>query len=139
MNREVQRQIILGDFSPEMLRDRQAAGWRVAAIEWVRDTEEHAESGPRIDPPFGMRVAGDCAHLEEEPGECEVLRTVMRMIVHDEPLSKITLALNERGHRTRAGQPWTEAAVFALMPVIVDHGPRIFADARWTAAGQPRH
>jgi hypothetical protein len=87
-----------------------------------------------IELPYGMRVASDCHHIEEDPDETEVLRIVMRMVTQDRPLSKITDELNQRGHRTRAGNHWTMSDVFRLMPVLVDSGPRIFADAAWTSA-----
>ena len=86
----------------------------------------------QIELPFGMRVASDCHHIEEDPAEAEVLRVIMRMVVDDRPLSKIADELNQRGHRTRAGNRWTMSDIFRLMPVLVDNGPRIFADAAWT-------
>jgi hypothetical protein len=84
-----------------------------------------------IELPYGMRVASDCHHIEEDPGETEVLRIVLRMVTQDRPLSKITDELNQREYRTRAGNQWTMSDVFRLMPVLVDNGPRIFADAAW--------
>jgi len=89
---------------------------------------------PQIELPYGMRVASDCHHIEEDPAEAEVLRIVMRMVVEDRPLSKITEQLNERGYRTRAGNRWTMSDVFRLMPVLVDSGPRMFGAAEWVSA-----
>jgi hypothetical protein len=131
--REIRRDYVVGDLDAELVRQRQSAGWRLVAVEWER---EAAESALRegLEAPYGMRVAGDCRHLEEDPEEGEVLRTVMRMVVQDEPLWKITEELNKAGRRTRAGKTWTVTDVFRLMPVLVESGPRVFADPSWTAA-----
>ena len=131
--RETLRDRLVDDLDADLVKQRKAAGWRMVAVEWERDTAASARDDV-IEVPYGMRVAGDCHHIEEDPGEAEVLRTVMRMVVHDQPLSKITEELNRGGHRTRAGKQWTISEVFRLMPVLVDSGPRVFADPRWAAA-----
>jgi hypothetical protein len=130
--RELLRDYIAGDLDPDLVRQRQSAGWRLMAVEWERDTAEPLP-GDRIEVPYGMRVARDCHHLEEDPVEGEILRTIMQMVVQDRPLSKITVELNRSGWRTRAGNPWTVADVFRLMPILVDSGPRMFADPGWAA------
>jgi hypothetical protein len=55
--------------SPEHLKQRETAGWRLAAVEWEREvqaeptpTSEGLVSGEEI--PYGTRIAGDCLHLE---------------------------------------------------------------------------
>lgn len=131
--KKTQRQIVTGEVDLQDMKRRQQAGWRVAAIEWEAESADAAEPVP-LQVPFGLRVAGDCHHLEEDPTEGEILRTIMRMVVHDRPLSHIAADLNGRGFRTRAGQPWNPADVFRLMPAIVENGPRIFADPQWAAA-----
>jgi hypothetical protein len=131
--REILRDRVADELDPELIRQRRAAGWRLAAVEWERDTTS-AGGEDMIEVPYGMRVAGDCHHIEEDPSEAEVLRTVMRMVVEDRPLSKITEELNRCGHRTRSGRQWTISEVFELMPVLVDNGPRMFADPRWAVS-----
>jgi len=131
--RETLRDRVADELSPDLVRQRRAAGWRLASVEWERETTA-AAGGELTELPYGMRVAGDCHHIEEDPVEAEVLRTVMRMVVEDRPLSKITEELNRQGHRTRAGRHWTMSEVFELMPVLVDSGPKMFADPRWAAS-----
>ena len=129
---ELLRDHVAGDLDPDLVRQRQADGWHLVAIEWERDNGEPSRVD-RIEVPYGMRVANDCHHLEEDPYEGAILRTVMRMVVQDRTLSKITDDLNGAGRRTRAGKSWTVADVFRLMPVLVDSGPKMFADPGWAA------
>jgi hypothetical protein len=131
--RELLRDRIAGDLDPDLVRERQSAGWRLVAVEWERDTREPSRDA-RMEVPYGMRISLDCHHLEEDPEEGAVLRTIMRMVVQDRPLSKIADELNSAGRRTRAGNPWTVADVFRLMPVLVDSGPRMFAHPDWAPA-----
>lgn len=123
------RELVDGELDPALLSRRKSEGWRLAAVEW-----ERADALPApgmYDVPFGFRVAADCAHLEEHPGESEVLRTVMRLIVQEAGLAAIAMELNRGGFTTRSGQAWTETQVFRLMPSLVASGPRIFRDQRW--------
>jgi hypothetical protein len=131
--REILRDYVIGELSADLVKRRQSAGWRLVAVEWERDSE--ASTAPdAMDVPYGLRVASDCSHLEEDPVESLILKTVMRMVVQDEPLSKITDELNRAGRLTRAGNAWTIADVFRLMPVLVESGPRMFADPGWPAS-----
>ena len=132
--KQTQRQIVTGELDLQDVKRRQQAGWRIAAIEWEADQPEAETPPPELQLPYGLRIAGDCHHLEEDPAETEVLRTIMRMVVHDRPMSQISNELNGRGFKTREGKPWNPADVFRLMPTIVESGPRIFADPAWTAA-----
>jgi hypothetical protein len=132
MGRERMRQIVSGELDPELIRQRQASGWRLSAIEWERDIAG-TPSKDQIEVPYGLRIGNDCHHLEEDPDEAEILRLIMRGVVHDQPLSKIAEDLNQR-YRTRSGGRWTSSDVFRLMPTLVDSGPRIFADPAWPRA-----
>ena len=123
------RDLVPGTIDADLIRERESAGWRLTAVEWERST---TGSGPSfIDVPFGLRVAADCRHLEEDPVEGEILRTVMQGVVNDRPLSFISDELNQRGYHTRSGERWNPARVFRLMPAIVDQAPRIFSDPEW--------
>ena len=73
--RELLRDYIAGDLYPDLVRQRQSAGWRLVAVEWERDTTEPFR-GERVEVPYGMRVARDCHHLEENPEESEILRII---------------------------------------------------------------
>jgi hypothetical protein len=121
----------------EVIGRRQREGWRLVGLEWERsDPGDPAQAF--VDPPYGFQVAADCSHLEEHPAEAEVLRTVLRGVVNDQPLSEISDELNRRGFRTREGQTWNPAKVFRLMPDLVEHGPRIFASPEWPALRHAR-
>ena len=130
--RETLRDLIAGGLDAELVNQRQEAGWRMVAVVWERETETPAAADV-AEPPYGTRVARDCHHIEENPDEMDVLRVIMRMVIQEKPLSKITDELNAGGHRTRAGNVWTVAEVFQLMPALVDRGPRMFADPGWPA------
>ncbi|MDX2153279.1 MAG: hypothetical protein SFV54_21215 [Bryobacteraceae bacterium] len=109
---------------------RAAEGWRLSAVEWVR---EIPNTGGRAseDVPYGMRISSDCSHLEADPQEQEVMSAAMSLIVQDQPLSAIAAALNQRGYITRRGMPWGPAEVFDLMPRLVEAGPKLFTRPDW--------
>ena len=75
------------------------------AIEWERRrvAETPATGEPSGEVPFGLRVAGDCADLEEDANEREVLVAMMELTIQDGPYSSIAEELNRRGFRTREG------------------------------------
>ena len=63
---------------------------------------------------------------------------VLGMIVDDHPLSQVAEELNRRDYRTRSGRPWTQTAIFNLLPRIIDAGPRIFESEGWAAQRKQR-
>lgn len=105
-------------------------GWRPVAIEWARDAPEPVASDRRPIP-YGLRVSPDCAHLEIDPFEREVLSLIIAMIAGDHPLSKIAAELNRRELRPRQGSKWTPLALFKLLPRVVELGPEILSAADW--------
>ncbi len=109
-------------------------GWRLVAIEWERGQSSPAPATEDI--PFGMRVASDCRRLEEDPEEVQVLLLMLEVLVQDGPLSTAAKQINERGLRTRDGQPWTRTALFYLLPRADRSGSRVFrpAPSGWSAA-----
>ena len=115
------------------------AGWSLVALEWEREVEmsgqtpePKAESGFE-EIPFGLRVATDCRHLEDDPMEMQTLRFLTEMIVQDVSFKSMADALNIREYRTRDGQPWTAASVFKLTPRLVEVAPRILSGTEWEA------
>jgi Recombinase len=124
--------ITSGTIDMEAIARRQREGWKLVALEWERQSPDDPVQSA-VDPPFGYQVAGDCSRLEEHPAEAEILRTIMRGVVHDQPLSDIADELNRRGFRTRAGDPWNAAKVFRLMPDLINNGPRILSAPDWPA------
>ncbi len=133
--RERVREILAGPLTPEYLKKRADEGWTLVglALEWERDTgdrkPEPGDLGEEV--PYGLQVAGDCLHLEENSAEKEVLIRMMELIVEDYPLSRVADELNRQGFRTRHGAHWTASAVFNMIPRLVETGPRIFTSAQW--------
>ena len=112
------------------------AGWKLVALEWEREVEvsgeppePSAEVGEEI--PFGLRIAADCRHLEEDPLEMQTLRFLTEMIVQDVSFKSMADALNIREYRTRDGRPWTAASVFKLTPRLIEVAPRIVSSGEW--------
>ena len=86
--------------------------------------------------PFGLRVASDCEHLEEDRQEKEVILKALELIVLDYRLSQIAVELNRLKYRTREGTGWNAASVFELLPRLIDVGPRIFSSQEWAERRQ---
>ena len=121
--------------SPEYLNQREAAGWRIVAVEWEREVQAEptaaAEPAAAEEIPYGTRIAGDCLHLEDNPTEMQVLNYLAEMIVQDHSYKRMADLLNERAMRTREGKPWTALAVFKLTPRLMEVAPRILSSAEW--------
>ena len=116
----------------DYLHQRVAAGWRLAALEWERESPEKVEREHWVEEiPYGLQVSSDCSRLVESPAEIEVIITALDMIVEDCPLSRVADELNSRGQRTRGGNSWTAAALFKLLPRMIEIGPRVFSSSEW--------
>lgn len=116
----------------QQIDGRIALGWRLVALEWERDTvadEPQAQASAEV--PFGLKVSGDCAHLEENAAEREVLLAMMELTIQDGPYSSIAEELNRRGFRTREGLRWTPVSVFQMLPRLIEVGPKIFGSEEW--------
>jgi hypothetical protein len=105
-------------------REREEEGWRIVAVEWERGAAAQAPTEPAA-VPFGLRVARNCLHLEEDPREMEALALMLDLIAADLSLSEVATELNARGHRTRGGEPWTQVAAFHLLPRLIEAAPGI--------------
>jgi hypothetical protein len=121
----------------EYVKQKEAAGWRLVALEWERDVEVASESerpekaGAIEEIPFGTRIAGDCLHLEDNPSEMQILNYLAEMIVQDLSYNHMAEGLNRRGFRTRDAKLWTALAVFKLTPRLIEVAPRILSGAEW--------
>jgi hypothetical protein len=118
------------------LRERQAVGWRPVAIEWEREVEVqlpgHVSPGQvKGEIPFGLRIATDCRHLEDDPAEVEILRVLAEMVVQDLSFPRMAESLNQRGLHNRGDQPWTAVDVFRLTPRLIEVTPRILSGSEW--------
>jgi hypothetical protein len=129
------REVLTEPLDPEYLRRRTEAGWRLVAVEWQRQLDDEAQRASTLteDVPFGLRVAADCSHLEEDPTERQVLMLMMDLIVQDHPLSKVAEELNQQGFQTRQRSKWNPVAVFNMLPRLIEVGPRIFSSEEWLA------
>jgi hypothetical protein len=129
------REIVRDSLTTEYLQQKADAGWRLVALEWQREVEAEAEERPEFveDVPFGLRVAADCLHLEEDPRENDILVLMMDLIVQDQPLSRVADGLNRAGFRTRQGSPWSRVSVFNMLPRLIEVGPQIFSREEWLA------
>ena len=126
------RDLVAGPLTQEELHRRTAEGWRLVALEWEREVPvEDAGTPPLPEVPFGLKVAGDCAHLEDDPAEREVLFAMMELTIQDGPYWSIANELNQRGYRTREGNSWTPVSVFQMLPRLIEVGPKIFGSEEW--------
>lgn len=113
------------------------AGWTLVALEWEREIEfgdaselpEIPEASEEI--PFGLRIASDCHHLEDDPLEMQTLRFLAELIVQDVSFRSMADALNARDYHTRGGGSWTAATVFRLIPRLIEVTPRILSGGEW--------
>jgi hypothetical protein len=118
------------------------AGWSLVALEWEREIEisgqpepQPAEAGSE-EIPFGLRIAADGRHLEDDPLETQTLKFLAEMIVQDISFNSMADALNARDYRTRDSQPWNAARVFKLIPRLIDVAPRLLSGSEWDSRKQ---
>lgn len=128
------RDVISSPFSPEIIQQRTAAGWKMVSIEWRRElpeSEAPTQGAFSEDIPYGLRISDDCQRLEIDPVENQTLMLMMELLVQDFPYSSIVSDLNEKGLRMRNGKPWTRIAVFNMTPRLIEVGPRLFSTDDW--------
>lgn len=128
------RDVISGPFSPEIIRQRTSAGWKLVSLEWRRElpeSEAATEGAFAEDIPYGLRISDDCQRLEIDPAENRVLMTMMELLVQDFSYSSIVSDLNEKGFRMRDGRPWNRVALFNMTPRLIEVGPRLFSTEEW--------
>jgi hypothetical protein len=124
--------------SYEYVKNHEAAGWRIAAVEWQREvdggsTEDIPVAAPALleEIPYGTRIAPDCLHLQENPTERQILNHLAEMVVQDLSYADMADSLNQGGFRTREGKSWTPLAVFKLTPRLIEVAPRILSGSEW--------
>ena len=134
------RESMQGPLDAMYVKQREQAGWKLVAVEWERASAAPAvpaiaapaEAPPSlVDAPFGLRVAGDCEHLEQNPTEMQFLLSMMELIIQDISLVKVAEELNRKGFRTRKGGEWGPVAVFNMLPRLIELTPQIFNNEEW--------
>jgi hypothetical protein len=108
------------------------------ALEWEKPAESQASASEESveEIPYGLQVSADCLRLVESPAERAIIILALDRIVEDCPLSQVAEELNRRGHRTRDGRLWTPAALFNLLPRMIEVGPRLFVSEEWAQRRQ---
>jgi len=133
------REPLTGMPALEHLVRRTSEGWKLIALEWEREAGVAAAEPPLQlieEIPYGLQVSPDCAGLVESPSERQIILIALDMIVEDRPLSHVADELNRRGYRTREAQPWTPAVLFALLPRMIQVGPKVFSSEEWNTRKQ---
>lgn len=131
------REILSGPLTAAELERRAAEGWKPAAVIWAREVPDPPKTGqpPLADitqpVPYGLKIAEDCAALEQDMHEREALLAMLEMIIQEKSLSQIAEELNQRGFRTRLNSKWTPGSVFDLLPRLIEVGPRVFSTEEW--------
>lgn len=133
------RDVVTAPFSQQIIEQRAASGWQLVSLEWRRELpadERPTEGAFNDDIPYGLRIAADCSRLEVDLNEQKALTLMMDLLVQDFSYSAIVSDLNEKGFRTRSGQPWNRVSVFNMMPRLIEVGPRLFSSEEWETRRQ---
>lgn len=127
------REVMLQPLTAERLEAMATEGWRAAVVVWERPGGGKADPAAwsRQEVPYGMRISEDCLYLEEHREETRAMIAMMEGIVADQPFSRIAEDLNKRGFNTRSGGPWTQTAVFDLLPRLIECGPQLLNREEW--------
>ncbi|HEV2298351.1 MAG TPA: recombinase family protein [Candidatus Acidoferrales bacterium] len=126
------RESFSGRLDLEDINRKISAGWRLVSLEWERESAEEEQPKRRWqEPPYGLKVAEDCFHLEENPQEMGILHEIMELIGQDYSLPRMADELNRRGFATREGKPWTTLSIFNVFPRLIDATPEIFSTEKW--------
>ena len=122
------REVLSRPFDEGYFRTKLKEGWRLVSVQWEREVEGEAlGQAPWIEEvPYGLRVADDCLHLEENPVERRTLELMLKLISGDKSMSEIADELNGQGFRTRPGTAWTQTAVFNMLPRLIEAAPQIW-------------
>lgn len=130
------RDVITGEVTLEHLARRFAEGWKMASIEWFRETANAAPAGPthilndHPGLPYGLQVS-EAGLVQENPLEATVLLLILEEIIREKRIQEIASDLNLQGFSTRAGTPWGPGDVFDLLPRLIEAGPSLLKSTAW--------
>ncbi len=130
------REVVWEPPSPHYLMEKARKGWTLVALEWERemDPEEARAIGLVSDVPYGLRVAANSLTLEEDPDERRIIGEILALIVRDDVrFSMVADALNAKGFCTRDGKPWTQTAIFDMLPRLIEVAPEVLSSEQWEA------
>jgi hypothetical protein len=132
------RDLIGGEVTLDYFMRKMAEGWTLAAVEWVREVDDRpgiikplqvSIHGEEL--PYGLQVAADGLHVEQNPLEKTILLMILEKIVREKRITEIAIDLNAAGLKTRRGTEWTPAEVFDLLPRLVEMGPKLLNSQEW--------
>ena len=118
----------------EYFHRRTAEGWTIAAVEWMKPSSSigiPVEDTHLEEVPYGQRISKDCGHLTEDSYEMDVLLFIYEKVVGGWRPTQIAAELNNRGFRTRSKSHWTPAAVFDLLPRLIELSPKLQSRPDW--------
>lgn len=128
------RDVIAGPLTFDYFGQRTAKGWTVVAVEWRKPSvtgEPLVEEADSQETPYGQRISLDCGHLVEDKLEMDVLLFIYERVVSGWRPTEIAAEMNKRGYRTRHLLPWTPAAVFDLLPRLIELSPKLQGRPDW--------
>jgi hypothetical protein len=109
-------------------------------MEWMMPVSGGAGAGeadlPRVQTPYGLRVAGSGNALEPDAEEIDILYVILEQIVRDKRFTQIADELNRRRFKQRSGIAWTSSAVFELLPQLIEAGPLLVKSEEWAERRQ---
>lgn len=133
------REFITSPLTLDYFMKKAAEGWRLTAVEWVREVSDSASAAEIAqfpakpeEIPYGLRITEDGTSLEHNPLERTVLLLILEEIVKEKRITEIAADLNVSGYRTRQGSSWTAPAVFELLPRLIEVGPSLLKSPEWT-------
>jgi hypothetical protein len=132
------RDVIAGQLTLDYFMQKSAEGWKLAAVEWVREISDSAGVAAPLEvafqpeeTPYGLRIAEDGMNLERNPLELTVMLLMLEEIVKEKRITEIAADLNVRGFKTRSGSAWSASAVFELLPRLIEMGPALLKSPEW--------
>src|SRR5579884_1285288 len=136
--KETIRDVVTGELTLDYFMKRSAEGWKLASVEWTRESEkaQAVSALPHVltgwaDVPYGLQVAQDGVHLEENSLETTVLLLILEQIVKEKRIHEIARQLNMQGYSTRDGRSWSASDVFNMLPRLIEAGPNLLKSAVW--------
>src|SRR5260370_16899482 len=109
----------------EYLARQASFGWKLVSVTWEREVEpDPGGSSPRQeDPPYGLRVAGDGVHLEENTAELEVRLAIIGESARNHLLSPISDQPSRPYSPTRNASLGPPTPLFSLPPPLTHLTP----------------